>query len=164
MFDLSQLAGFDVAFEYQGKKYDLREMDFEKGAKFSKWVKDRAKAEAARTESLPGEFDRTVASVVIADIAAGHYDWGGPVCAKAMFSPEGAAYALHVALADAEEPPDMEACRQIVKTKLNEIAEFLIAQAELPKESSARKGPSETGATSSPGATTSKESETAGQS
>jgi hypothetical protein len=153
MFDLSQLAGLDIAFEFRGRKYDLRDMDFEKGAKFSKWVKDRAKDEAARTEGLPGEFDRKLASVLLADTAAGHYDWGGVVCVAALYSPEGAAHALLVALSDEEDPPDLEACRAVVKAKLNELAEFLVRQGELGKGRGRSSG---RGKTSSRGAGTSR--------
>jgi hypothetical protein len=159
MFDLSQLAGLDASFDYQGKKYDLKELDFEQGAKFSKWVKERAKAEAARSDHLPGDFGKTMASVVLADIAAGHYDWGGPVCVSALFSPEGAANALQIALA-AEHDLDIDACRGIVKAKLSEIAEYLLRQAELGKASADPGASSPPGPTASRGAGTSRRSGT----
>lgn len=158
MFDLSQLAGLDATFEYEGSRYDLRELDFEQRARFSKWVKDRAKAEAARPADIPGDFARTLASTVLADIAAGQYDWGGPVCIAALFSPEGAAFALSLALGHLGPPPDLEACRGIVRAKLDEIAAYLTREAELGKASRGRKGSSGPRKTSSRGSGTKRKS------
>lgn len=158
MFDLSQLAGYDASFEFRDKRYDLKDLDFEKGARFSKWVKDRAIAEAARSQNVPGNFGQTLASTVIQDIAAGHYDWGGPVCVAALFSPEGQAHALLVALSDEEDPPDLDACRAMVRAKLDEIAAYLVRQGELGKGSRGRKASSGPRKTSSPGSGTNKRS------
>jgi len=158
MFDLSQLAGYDLSFEFDGRRYDLNDLDFEKGARFSKWVKDRAVAEVARSQDVPGDFGKTLASTVIQDIAAGHYDWGGPVCVQALFSPEGAAYALHVALSGTDDPPDLDACRAVVRAKLDEIAAYLTRQGELGKGSRGRKGSSGPKKTASRGSGTSRKS------
>jgi hypothetical protein len=141
------------AFEYEGRTYKVRELDLEQGAQFSQWLKDRALSEIARQTELPDEFRSQLRADVLREIAAGVYDWQGPVSVQAMFTPEGAAKVLQVALSRDHPGIELDTARKIVRAKLDQLAELML-RAHGPK-SSAPAG-SGAGRRSTPGSRTSR--------
>lgn len=139
-------AGEEIEFE--GKKFVFKELDLEQRGKFARWLKGRAKAEAARSyeEELPEEFCRAQVSVVSQDIAAGLYDWGSPCSVHSITrTPEGASYAIYL-LASAQCPEfDELTARRLFDTRFREVAELIAAKVLDPPASSGQPEFSPTG-------------------
>lgn len=155
--DLDGIFNAGEAIEFEGKTFTVKELTLEQRGKFGAWLKQRAKADAARSlsEDLPDEWVRLQASVVSQDIAAGLYDWGAPASVHSITrTPDGASYALFLSISDSDPSFDELAARRLFDARLKEVAALLAARALDPPASSGQTGSSPTGPSASPGSRT----------
>lgn len=116
--DFQSLFNLPTEFEFEGKKYPIKELTFEQQARYSKWLRERARAAATVNpdSGVPVEVQQALYSAFLTDAAGGVYDYGGPACIKSMSSQSGMAYALYLMIS-AEDPSfdEMEAAALVAK-------------------------------------------------
>lgn len=94
-----------------GKVWSLSEPTIMMQATFQRWLEQRARESAGRATDVPDEDRRNLLLDVTAAIAAGDYDWSGPICLKALQTPTGLAKITALILAD-------QGCNETIARKL----------------------------------------------
>jgi len=93
--DLGDLLGVGTEFHFQGVTYTVRKPTLIEQAKFSQWLKDRAKAEASRGD-VPDEAREGLYRAAIRDAAEGYFDVDSPGYITALWRPSGLVKILHI--------------------------------------------------------------------
>lgn len=124
---LADLLNAPAEIEFKGRVFRLRQPTQIEQAQFQRWLEDRAKAAVGRATDLPDDLQRQAIRETVADIAAGTYEWGGEVCARALRTPVGIAKIVQLVLAD--QGVTFEMAQQMVEQQLREIAAVLVSKA-----------------------------------
>lgn len=121
---------------YKGATFRLRQPTQIEQAQFQRWLEQRARESAGRATDVPEDMQRRLLADVTADIAAGVYEWGGEVCARALRTPHGLAKLIAIVLH--EQAVTLEMAQEMVEQQLKEIAAALVSKAtDDPKASAA---------------------------
>jgi hypothetical protein len=121
---LADLLNAPTEIELDGKVWKLREPTLLEQATFQRHLETRAREAAGRATDIPDEDRRQLLRDVNADIAAGVYDFGGPVCVQALQTPTGLAKLIHIILRDQGCNEDI--ARKLVDRQLKEIVATLV--------------------------------------
>ena len=96
-FTIADLLGVGDVFEFAGTKYKLRRPTLLEQAKFSQWLKDKAKAEAARGD-VPDEVRDGLYRAASRDAGELYYEVDSPGYVAALQRPAGFAQLLLIVL------------------------------------------------------------------
>lgn len=112
--------------EFEGVVYQLRQPTMEEEGLFQRWLEQRAyDAIARRTYQDPVEQE-TDRRLLNQDIAAGEYEYGGPLAVKAINTPRGIAQIVHIICAP--QGMTLEIAKRFVNHHLELIAAVLISK------------------------------------
>lgn len=123
---LSVESEIELEVEKDGKKelktYKLGPPNILQQGKFQRWLEQRARESVDRANYLDEATRQQQQNLITNDVAAGEYDWGGPVCVKALQSQVGVAKLMEIIL----DVPGDEA-RRIVEQHLQRIVNVIQA-------------------------------------
>lgn len=118
-------------FSHNGKSYPVRKSTQYEQAVFSRWLEQRAKEAAARSNDLPAEVQDKLIRNLNADIAACEYEFGSPAYTAAVIRPFGLAKMLSIMLQkDGHEEVTHEVALEMVLDKYAEIAGEVLGRAK----------------------------------
>lgn len=136
-------------FEYEGKRYAVKELTVVQLAQLATWLKERAAQQIELMTWLP-EARRDRMYNDLRDVCAlGRYDPGGDIFAQLQFQRDGIVKSLHLCI-EADHPAiALEDCEKMVDAKATKIAEAIIKANPIdPKASWAHQEGSPGGVTS----------------
>lgn len=122
--NLADLLNAPTEIELDGVVYKLRQPTLMEQMTYQRWLEQRARESASRAVDIPEDERRQLLRDVTADIAAGVYEWAGPVCVKALQTPGGLAKLIHIILADQKCTEAIS--RRLVDKQLAEIIAVLM--------------------------------------
>lgn len=113
--NLEDMLNAPTDVELDGVVYKLRQPDVIEGATFARWLQQRAREAVAGSVDIPEEDRRQLLRDVTADIVAGIYSWGGPVCIAALQQRDGVAKLLTIILSCTSAIADKIIDRQLAE-------------------------------------------------
>lgn len=121
--------------EFEGKAYPIREPTLVEQGHFSRWLEHNAYASVARMRHLPEAERREHRKGVRDDAAAGEFEYGGYVSAKALGTLDGMAKMRSITLqADGYDECDPAFCRRMILADVERAAaDLIVAGADDPK-------------------------------
>jgi len=126
---LSDLFNTPSEIEFEGKAYKLRKPTQFEESRFTTWLEDRARADAARATGPDGFAERYMA-VVNKNIACLTYAWGGAAAVEALLTPAGMTKMLQIIIA-ADDPEFTEdVAARMADRKLRESAAKILGAAQ----------------------------------
>lgn len=131
---VADLLGVGRSFEFMGKTYELREMTLVEQARFSKWLKDRAKLDAVRTPDATEEEQQQILRAVLRDIGEGWYEIDSPGYVAGQNNPAGTAEILYITLSRDHPEVTREVAEKMVADALKEaFLQVVAAEKHDPK-------------------------------
>jgi hypothetical protein len=125
---LADLLGTPSEIEFEGKTYKLREPTNFEQARFTKWLHDRARNDAAQADGPDGFADRYLA-VVNRNITTCVYEWGGEASVAAILTPAGMTKLLAVIIGADDPDFTEETAARMSDRKLKEAAAKILGEA-----------------------------------
>lgn len=124
---VADLLGVGRSFPYQGKDYEIRELELAEQMRFAKWLKDRNKLDAVRTpDATEAEQDKLLAAAIKVN-GSGWFDVDGPGYVEAMATPAGTAEALFITLSRDHPEVTREVAQDMVETGLRDTFLRMVA-------------------------------------
>ena len=130
--NLADLLNAPTEIELDGVIWKLRQPTILEQATYQRNLERRAREAASRAVDIPEDERRQLLRDVTADIAAGLYEYGGPVCIRRLQTEEGIAELLHIILAD--QGCTREIARRLVEKQLSEIIAVLMGGGDHEKK------------------------------
>lgn len=132
-FSIADLLGVGDTFDFAGVKYKLRRPTLLEQAKFSQWLKDKAKAEAARGD-VPDEVRDGLYRAASRDAGELYYEVDSPGYVAALQRPAGFARLLQIVLETDHPEVTEEIVYEMLQSGLKEkFAQLVIAEHDDPK-------------------------------
>ncbi|AMV28787.1 hypothetical protein VT84_30620 [Gemmata sp. SH-PL17] len=129
---LADLLNSPGDFPFEGVTYKLGQPTVMQMGQYARWLEQRAREATVRATDLDDDTRRVLLKDVIADIAAGVYEWGSETCCKAMQLPRGQAKFLAIMLAD--QGVDDETADRMIASRLADVVSLIqIAVSDDPK-------------------------------
>ena len=121
----------DRVIEYNGRKYELQELTLEQAARYSAFLKRRAKLEAAaECEYLPEDAKRALLRVTMESIAIGEYEPGSRLFLLSMSNPHCVEELLHILFHDQDESFTYDDAKGLVTAHAKRVVDKLREQGE----------------------------------
>lgn len=137
MTSIADLLGVGSELTFEGKQYAMRRPSLVEQAKFSQWLRDRAKEEAGRGD-VPEETREGLYRAAIRDVAEGYYDVDGPGYVVALQRPSGLAKMLHIIFQTDHPGTTEEQVQRMMEDGLKEqFVKIVAAEQDDPKVLSA---------------------------
>jgi hypothetical protein len=128
MSTLADIVNAPTELEWKGAKYLLRQPDQLEEGMFQRWLEQRAFDAIERTKYQDREKQIIDRERHFQDVAAGVYESGGEVYAKAVVQPSGMAKMISIICRNADPPMTEKAAKEIVDYKMREVAAVLISK------------------------------------
>lgn len=136
-------------FEYEGKRYAVKELTVVQLAQLSTWLKERAGLEIENMTWLSDSRRDRMFNDLRDACALGRYSPGGDIFAQLQFQRDGLVKSLHLCIEPDHPGITLEDCEKMVDAKALKVAEALQKANPIdPKPSSADQEGSPSGATS----------------
>jgi hypothetical protein len=133
MTSIADLLGVGSEITFEGVTYKLTRPTLLEQAKFSQWLRDRAKAEAARGD-VPEDAREGLYRAAIRDVAEGYYDVDSPGYVVALQRPSGLAKLLHIILQRDHPTLDEGTVQRMMEDGLKEqFVAIVAAETDDPK-------------------------------
>lgn len=127
MSTLADMLNSPTEITFRGATYRLRQPTLFEQGEFQRWLEQRAYDAIERRTYQSDAQQAADRNALNQDVAAGVYEWGGEVCAKALQTPTGIARLLATVLRDQGVTPEM--ARAMVDEQLRVIAALIVAKA-----------------------------------
>lgn len=133
MFSIADLLGVGDVFEFGGVKYKLRPPTLLEQARFSQWLKDKSKAEAARGD-VPDEVRAGLFRAASRDAGELYYEIDSPGYVAALQTPAGLLKLLQCILESEYPTITEEIVREMMQQGLKEkFVQMVAAEHDDPK-------------------------------
>jgi hypothetical protein len=125
---------------YKGKDYELKELTLIQAARYSAFLKNRAKREAFREddESVTPAMRQALLKSVMDSITIGDYEPGSPLYLASFANPYCTTEVFYILFHDEDESFTYDDAYNLVKERMKQVSKELQRQAELLKKSLAR--------------------------
>lgn len=127
---LDALFNAPAEFTHGGRTFRVGELTLAERAEFVRWLKDRAEQQFLRLpEDGPAVAKEALARELLAAMAAGDYEWGGPVCVRAMGTRAGGSQLIYLAVRQHDDLFTPEEAEALWDAAMNDRLAKLLARA-----------------------------------